>query len=141
MGGGRRAQPAGGDLSGGRHGIDFRTPRAIGAQLLDTAYTGVVRDGDGRWRVTLALPDGAQATVWADSAFAWLQVFTGAGHLRKDTGGVAVEPLTCPADAFNSGDSLVLLEPGDEWTGTWGISPTAAPGAGAAAENRVAGAG
>ena len=31
--------------------------------------------------------------------------------------------MSCPADAFNSGDGLVVLEPGEEWTGTWGISP------------------
>ena len=36
---------------------------------------------------------------------------------------MAVEPMTCPADAFNSGESLVMLRPGEEWTGTWGISP------------------
>ena len=27
------------------------------------------------------------------------------------------------ADAFNSGEGLVVLAPGEEWTGTWGISP------------------
>ena len=31
--------------------------------------------------------------------------------------------MTCPADAFNSGDGLVVLEPGEEWTGTPRISP------------------
>ena len=37
--------------------------------------------------------------------------------------GIAVEPMTCPADAFNSRTSLLTLAPGQEWTGTWGISP------------------
>jgi aldose 1-epimerase len=31
--------------------------------------------------------------------------------------------MSCPADAFNSGRDLVVLAPGEEWTGTWGISP------------------
>ncbi|HET7398786.1 MAG TPA: aldose 1-epimerase family protein [Intrasporangium sp.] len=106
---------------------DFRSPRAIGAQVVDTAYTGVLRDQDGMWRTTLVLPGGDWATLWADAAFPWLQVFTGAAHLGKDTGGVAVEPMTCPADAFNSGDSLLILEPGEEWTGTWGVSAGTAP--------------
>lgn len=29
--------------------------------------------------------------------------------------------MTCPADALNSGDDLVDLEPGASWTGSWGI--------------------
>lgn len=37
--------------------------------------------------------------------------------------GIAVEPMTCPADAFNSGDDLLLVAPGQTWRGTWGISP------------------
>ena len=37
---------------------------------------------------------------------------------------LAVEPMTCPPNAFRSGESLVLLEPGGSVTCTWGISPT-----------------
>jgi aldose 1-epimerase len=34
---------------------------------------------------------------------------------------VALEPMTGPANAFNSGDSLRWLAPGDSFTITWGI--------------------
>jgi aldose 1-epimerase len=101
---------------------DFRAPRAIGETRLDTAYTDVVRDEDGMWRATVTAADRS-ATLWADAAFGWLQVFTGIAEKRRGEIGVAVEPMTCPADAFNSGTSLVVLEPGEEWTGTWGITP------------------
>ena len=67
-------------------------------------------------------------TLWADAAFPWLQVFTAIAEDRKDEVGIAVEPMSCPADAFNSGDGLVVLEPGEEWTGTWGISPARGAG-------------
>jgi aldose 1-epimerase len=36
---------------------------------------------------------------------------------------VAVEPMTCPADAFNSGVDLIVSAPGETWRGSWGISP------------------
>jgi aldose 1-epimerase len=101
--------------------LDFRAPHRVGDVRLDTAYTDVVRDDDGMWRCTVASADRA-ATLWADAAFPWLQVFTAIAEDRKGEVGIAVEPMSCPADAFNSGDGLVVLEPGDDWTGTWGIS-------------------
>lgn len=107
---------------------DFRTPRELGTASLDTAYTQVERDTDGRWEVTVSgLRDRPDVTVWGDEAFPWFQVFTAKG---ADTGvegarGIAVEPMSCPADAFNSGIDLLDLEPGQLWTGTWGIRPAA----------------
>ncbi len=35
--------------------------------------------------------------------------------------GLALEPMTCPPDAFNSGTDLVVLEPGAEHTAAWTI--------------------
>ena len=31
------------------------------------------------------------------------------------------KPLSCPADAYNTGVGLVRLEPGQTWTAQWGI--------------------
>jgi aldose 1-epimerase len=31
--------------------------------------------------------------------------------------------MTCPPNAFRTGESLVRLEPGGSFSGTWGISP------------------
>jgi aldose 1-epimerase len=105
---------------------DFRTARAVGATDLDTAFTDVLRDDDGAWRAGVAAASGP-VTLWADESFPWLQVFTAVARDRKGVAGIAVEPMSCPADAFNSGDGLLVLEPGQEWTGTWGISPGDAP--------------
>jgi aldose 1-epimerase len=106
---------------------DFRHARRLGATSLDTAYTGLARGDHGRWEVVVGGLEGlgGAVTVWGDGAFEWVQVFTAQG---ADTGvagtrGIAVEPMSCPADAFNSGDGLVVLEPGQSWTGTWGIVP------------------
>jgi aldose 1-epimerase len=109
------AKVAGGDW-------DFSEPRAIGAARLDDAYGDVP---DGGSRVTLSTVDGkAIATVWADGAFRWWQVFTGdalpAPRTRRS---VAVEPMTCPPDAFHSGRDVVTIEPGQTWQASWGITP------------------
>jgi aldose 1-epimerase len=112
-------------VDGGPH--DWRDGRLLGGAELDTAFTDVTPDADGRWRVRLRHPGiGGAVTVWADAgAYPWLQVFTGDSlpePLRR-TSGVAVEPMTCPPDAFRSGQDLVVLAPGQEFEGDWGISP------------------
>jgi aldose 1-epimerase len=105
---------------------DFREPRRIDDLVLDTAYTDIERGPDGLWRVRLSDGEtGSAATVWADETHSWLQLFTGdtlpAGKARA---GLAVEPMTCGPDAFNTGQGLVVLAPGDEQVGRWGITPS-----------------
>jgi aldose 1-epimerase len=115
-----RGLPAGAqDVEGTQ--LDFRRPRTIGAARIDNTFTGLERDGDGDVRVELRGPAGA-ATLWADAGYPYLQVFTGdLPDVRRE--GVAVEPMTCPANAFRSGESLIRLEPGASFTATWGITP------------------
>ena len=106
---------------------DFREPRVLGELALDTAFTNVVAEANGCWRVTLAHPHtGRVVTVWADAkAYQWVQVFTGDSLplTSRRTSGIAVEPMTCPPNAFNSGDDLLVLEPGQEFAAPWGIMP------------------
>jgi aldose 1-epimerase len=102
--------------------FDYAAPRRIGDALLDTAFGDVP---DGGSAVVLSTVDGnAKVTVWADDKFGWWQVYTGdtlpAPRRRRS---VAVEPMTCPPDAFHSGRGVIHLEPGQSWTGTWGITP------------------
>jgi aldose 1-epimerase len=104
--------------------FDFTAPRRIGPAVLDTAFGDIVRDDEGCCTATLTAPDGAAVSVWADRSFGWWQVFTGdtlaEPRFRRS---VAVEPMTCPPDAFRSGRDVVVLQPGEQWTGTWGIRP------------------
>ncbi|MGH2513890.1 MAG: aldose 1-epimerase family protein [Candidatus Limnocylindrales bacterium] len=107
---------------------DFRSGRLIGPTVLDTAYTGFRRDADGRARIRLD-----STTVWLDQAFGWAMVYTGDG-LAGPAGlmglprrrALAIEPMTCPPNAFQSGIDLVVLEPGEEHTANWGIEPESA---------------
>jgi aldose 1-epimerase len=110
------------DVDGGE--FDFRAPRPIGALALDTCYTGLTPDPDGRTRVRLAAPGGSAVTVWMDETWRYVQVFTGDSlGPQERRRSIAVEPLTCPANAFNSGDGLRVLEPAESFGGTWGIQP------------------
>ena len=66
--------------------------------------------------------DVGGATVWADDTWPYVQLFTGdLPDIRRR--GFAVEPMTCPPNAFNSGEGLLRLEPGETFEGTWGIRP------------------
>ncbi len=104
--------------------VDFRTPRPIGDLALDTAFTGLTRDGDGRWAVTVGGLAHGPVTLWGDEAYAWTQVFTGRAHPHTEgSTGIAVEPMTCPPDALNSGTDLAVLRPEQTHTGSWGIRP------------------
>jgi aldose 1-epimerase len=104
---------------------DFRDARAVGDQALDTAYTDLLRDADGRASVTLARAGGARSvSLWMDETVPYLQVFTGdtlaAAERRR---GLAVEPMTCAPDALNTGAGLVTLIPGEALTTSWGLVP------------------
>ena len=101
--------------------LDLRAGRTIGDAVLDHCFTGLERDPDGRARVRLEGPE-ATTTLWMDEAFGHVMVFTGdtlAPDRRRR--GLAVEPMTCAPDAFNSGDGLRVLRPGETLTARWGV--------------------
>jgi aldose 1-epimerase len=107
---------------------DFREPRAINATVLDHAFTELERDEDGRARVELRDPDaGSALTLWVDQAHPYIMVFTGDPLPDVDRRSVAVEPMTCPPNAFRTGEDLVRLEPDQCFTSSWGIDPQHPP--------------
>lgn len=105
--------------------FDLRVPEVLGDRLIDHAYTGLRRDPDGRARVRLTRPDGRAVALWMDAAHAYLQVFTGdtVPEPERRRRGLAVEPMTAAPDAFNSGDGLAVLDPGETHVAEWGIEP------------------
>ncbi|MGK5680435.1 aldose 1-epimerase family protein [Actinoplanes sp. URMC 104] len=101
---------------------DFSEPRRIGDLVLDTTY-GDITHTDGVSEVTLADPaSDRKVVVWADEKFRYWQVFSGDTlHGERFRRSVAVEPMTCPPDAFRTGRDLVVLAPGERWSASWGI--------------------
>jgi aldose 1-epimerase len=103
---------------------DFRRAAAIGSTRLDHALTGLAFGEDGRAWAWLS-GAGTKVGLWAGRGYRWLQVFTGdtldPSRRRR---AIAVEPMTCPPNAFASGTDLLILQPGDSITHTWGITVT-----------------
>jgi aldose 1-epimerase len=101
---------------------DFRAGKRLGDLQLDTAFTGLERAADGIAEVRIESPSGTGVAVRFGTEYPWTQVFTSdLPEKRLHRRGVAVEPMTCPPDAFNSGADLLVLEPGEEFTGVWQI--------------------
>jgi aldose 1-epimerase len=103
---------------------DFGAGRTIGGEVLDNAYTELERGSDGRARILLDDPSGeAGITLWVDEGYPYLMVFTGDPLPDVARRSIAVEPMTCPPNAFRTGESLIRLEPGESTSSTWGIEP------------------
>ncbi|SDT59855.1 aldose 1-epimerase family protein [Jiangella sp. DSM 45060] len=105
-------------------GFDFRTPRRLGDIFIDHAFTALAPGADGVTRAVVRADDGRGVVCsWNVAECPWVQIHTAdrpgeAGHRI----GLAVEPMTCPPDAFNSGTDLVVLEPGQTHATTWTIA-------------------
>lgn len=106
--------------------FDFRTTRTIGVTQLDTCFTGLVRNDDGRVRARVEAGERA-VELWADKAFAYLQAYTGdtLEPVSRRRQAIAIEPMSCPPNALATGTDLIRLDPGATWSGTWGIDPRA----------------
>ncbi len=99
--------------------FDFREGRPVGGTRLDHCFTDLERDDAGLapglpWTnpsgrdAPLALGRrGAICTLWCTPAT------TDRTSARRS---IAVEPMTCPPQAFRSGEALVTLEPGESHT-------------------------
>jgi len=107
--------------------FDLRAGARVGDLDLDDGFGGVIVQG-GRGEHSLTAPDGRRVTLWGDENMAYVQAFTPRNFPVRGTGAlgqaVAIEPMTAPADAFNSGQGLRWLAPGEHWSVRWGITPT-----------------
>lgn len=87
------------------------------------AFTDLDRTAHGRVEVTCQLlPDGPQLVLWGGDSCRWLLVYTGdtlSPPERRRS--IAIEPMTCPANAFRSGIDLDVLAPGDVLRLDWGV--------------------
>lgn len=102
--------------------FDLRSGSPLAGATLDTPLGGL-RPVDGLIRHRLTAPDGAVTELWADPQFAYTQVFTNEHYAAADgtVDAIAIEPMTCAPDAFNSGRGLRFLQPEEQWVLSWGI--------------------
>jgi aldose 1-epimerase len=102
--------------------FDFRDSRPIGPTILDNAFGELERDEDGIARVELSQGESG-ADVWLDASYGYVMLFSGDPLPDVNRRSLAVEPMTCPPNAFRTGQSVVRLEPEQSFASTWGISP------------------
>jgi aldose 1-epimerase len=99
---------------------DLRGGRTVSELDIDVAYTDLTFDG-GVARQTLKASDGRSVSLWQDENCSYVHVFVTDQYPGRAKA-VAIEPMTGPANAFNSGDGLRWLPAGESFTMTWGIS-------------------
>ena len=117
-----------GSRSVDRTEYDFRKPHSIGRTKLDHAFTDLKRDAAGLSRVSLSDPDGeSEVSLWVDEGYGYLMLITGDPLPDINRRSLAIEPMTCAPNAFRSGDGLLVLDPGQSFTATWGITPILGP--------------
>lgn len=107
--------------------FDARLGVRVGDVEYDTAFGGVThRDGASAW---LTAPDGATLELVQDVDWGYVQVFTTPAFPRPAGAGfaIAIEPMTAPPDALNSGQGVQWLEPGESSEGSWGLRYSAGP--------------
>ena len=108
------------DVAGSEY--DLREFAPLGARRFDTGFTALVADPDDAAHASAELRTADRVTrLWWDHPdFTCVQVFT-VPDLAPGSDAIAIEPMTCPADAFNSGTGLITLQPGASWSARWGI--------------------
>ncbi|MEO5833200.1 MAG: aldose 1-epimerase family protein [Nakamurella sp.] len=101
--------------------FDFTKPRRLDDLKIDHAFTGLARDVDQRAWTRLTGTDGATAALWVDATYPFVELYT-ADTLapQRRRAGLGAEPMTCPPNAFKTGDHVIRLEPGHSQTTTWG---------------------
>jgi len=105
--------------------FDFREPKAVGGQELDYPFTDLDRDSAGRAWTRLRGPDGGCSELWVDEAYTYVELYTGDTlSPSRARAGLGTEPMTCAPNAFQNGDGLVSLEPGESHTAVWGVRLT-----------------
>ena len=101
--------------------FDLSESRSLGTRRMDTAFRGLAAI-DGRGAAHLRAGERRTTLWWEAPTFSTVQVFTPPAVVDRPA--IAIEPMTCPPDAFNSGQDLLTLSPGESWSGSWGITAT-----------------
>jgi aldose 1-epimerase len=104
-------------LRGGSY--DFTDPRVIGETTFDNPFGGVIHE-DGHATATLRDPaTGREATITFDESYKWLQLYSGDKLGDRAREALAIEPMSCPPNAYRSGVDLVSLAPDESHSATF----------------------
>ena len=96
---------------------DLREGPTLEGRSFDDAWLDVNRAADGTTTTVFTRPDGIEVKLIGDETINAWQCYTATGApFAEHPYGVAVEPMTAPANAFRSGEHLTVIEPGESVT-------------------------
>lgn len=96
--------------------LDFRSARAVCGTALNHCFTDLRPAADGTVTARLRNQEGSGTQITWDTRCGWVQVYSAddpVDGVRRSA--LAVEPMTCPPDALNSGVGLLAL-------GSWQVA-------------------
>jgi aldose 1-epimerase len=100
--------------------FDFRGRSLIGERKIDHAFklnSNLINN-----RIEFIAPSRKGVWISSDNSAKWVQVHTADREGGSDSrNSLAVEPMTCPPDSFNSQEDLIELHPGDTHQMNWWI--------------------
>jgi aldose 1-epimerase len=103
--------------------MDFQLGRKVGKDQVDHAFTGLGFDAARECAARLLHPDGGGVEMVWDDACRWVQLHTAdRPEPSNNRVGLAIEPMTCPPNAFQTGLDLIRLEPGQTHRTRWRIA-------------------
>lgn len=106
--------------------FDMRSGVRVGDNFYDHDFTDLPRDSDGLAHTYLTAPDGRGFDIWQDENFKHVVIFTpdfyfaNLGDAKRFA--CAIEPQTSGPNSFNSGQDLIWLKQGQEFSATWGVN-------------------
>lgn len=89
------------------------TPIPLRGRAFDNAFTELTTTDVGTCAASLTDGAGRGVRLSWDASAPWVQVYTCDGMPGAHRRAVAIEPMTCGPDAFNSAAADVRLEPGE----------------------------
>lgn len=103
--------------TGKRYAYDtFAEPKRIGAEVLDNAFA--LHQTEGRASIHLS-NEGYGLHYWQECGpgrFPFVQLFT-----PPNRSALAIEPMSCNIDAFNNGQGLMRVLPGEQRAARFGV--------------------
>jgi aldose 1-epimerase len=111
------------DISGSE--FDITDWRELSTCDFDHGFSNLVRDSNGRAHHLLRSPSGEVLDIWQSAEMKYAFIFTPDFYTNNadptPRTAIAIEPQTGPANAFNSKEDLIWIEPNQAFEASWGL--------------------
>jgi aldose 1-epimerase len=103
--------------------FDFRQGRLIAGSVIDHAFTELEFDKSGTCGALVTTEEGSGISMTWGRRCGWAQVHTAdRPEMDYNRVGLVIEPMTCPPDAFRSGEGVHILQPGATDEAWWRLA-------------------